>query len=123
MRNGLVYRKHKDNLLFYVPAIMETNVIRKYHDEMGHLGVDKTISTILHNYWFPNLKQKVENHIRNCLNCLSYSPTAGRREGALHSINKGKLPFDVVHTDHTDLLIRDIRLNNIFLRLSTVSPC
>jgi len=44
MRNGLVY--HKDNLLFYVPAIMETNVIRKYYDEMGHLGVDKIVSTI-----------------------------------------------------------------------------
>jgi len=50
MRNSIVYQKHKDNLLFYVPAVMEINVIRKYHDEMGHLGVDKTISTILHNY-------------------------------------------------------------------------
>jgi len=75
-------------------------MIRKYYDKMGHLGVDKTISTILHNYWFPNTKRKVENHIRNCLKCLSYSPTAGRREGVLHSINKSKLPFNVVHIDH-----------------------
>lgn len=100
MRDGLIYRKHKNDLLFYVPAVMEDAIIRKYHEEMGHLGVEKTVSTVMYNYWFPNLKQKVERYIRNCLKCLSYSPTTGRREGLLHSIDKGKLPFDVVHIDH-----------------------
>lgn len=52
------------------------------------------------NYWFPNLKQKVENFIRNCLKCISYSPITGKREGLLRSINKGTLPFDVIHIDH-----------------------
>jgi len=88
MRNDLVYRKHKDNLLFYVPTIMETNVIHKYHDEIGHLDVDKIVSTNLYNYWFPNLKRKIKNYIQNCLKCLSYFPTIGR--GLItYSINKG----------------------------------
>lgn len=36
MRNGLIYRKKDKNILFYVPAAMESNVMYKYHDELGH---------------------------------------------------------------------------------------
>lgn len=43
MRNGLVYRKHKNELLFYVPTAMENSILHKYDDEMGHIGTDKTV--------------------------------------------------------------------------------
>lgn len=115
MRNGLVYRKDKNNLLFYVPTAMENIILRKYHDEMGHLGVEKTVSTIMYNYWFPNLRQKVEKYIRNCLKCLSYSPTSGRREGLLHSINKGNLPFDIVHIDHYGPVDKKLKIKQYIL--------
>ncbi|XP_071652503.1 uncharacterized protein [Temnothorax longispinosus] len=59
-------KKHS-GLLFYVPTSMEKNILYKYHDEMGHLGVEKTVNNIMRNYWFPNLKYKVEDHIKNCL--------------------------------------------------------
>lgn len=41
MRNGLIYRKKPTGLLFYVPTSMENNILYKYHDKMGHLGVEK----------------------------------------------------------------------------------
>lgn len=100
MRNGLIYRKHQNKVLFYVPQAMETIIIHKYHDEMGHLDVEKIVSTIMYNYWIPNLKLKIEKYIQNCLKCLSYSPIIGRQEGSLHSISKGNLHFDIIHIDH-----------------------
>lgn len=98
--NGLLYKKRENDLLFYVPEAMEANIMYKYHDELGHLAIDKTLTNIQRTYWFPKMKQKLERHIRNCLKCISYSPNAGKKEGMLHSIPKGKLPFHTIHIDH-----------------------
>lgn len=57
IRNGIVYKKTNENrLLFYVPIEMEEQVLYKYHNELGHVGRDKMIESIMKNYWFPNLK-------------------------------------------------------------------
>jgi len=35
MRNGVIYKKVKDKLLFYVPEAMEKHVSYKYPNELG----------------------------------------------------------------------------------------
>lgn len=101
LQNGLVYKTNSDGLLrFYVPASMESNVIRAGHDDMGHFGVEKVMSQISKAYWFPKMKEKVQSHIRSCLKCIQFSPNSGRVEGELHSIPKGKVPFDTILIDH-----------------------
>lgn len=40
IRNGVVYRKINDKLLFYGPSEMEKSILFKYHDELGHMGVE-----------------------------------------------------------------------------------
>lgn len=47
---SLVFRKYKDKNLFVVPDSMIYSVIRIYHDDMGHVGIDKTIYGILGHY-------------------------------------------------------------------------
>jgi len=42
LRNGLVYRKSKNNYCFTSLSIWN-NVIRTCHDDLGHLGIDKVI--------------------------------------------------------------------------------
>lgn len=98
--NGLVYRKEKNKLLFYVPNSMVNNVIRTCHDDIGHVGVDKVIDNIIKIYWFPNMRKLVKQYISDCLKCIEYSPLSGRREGFLHSLPKGLQPFDTIHIDH-----------------------
>lgn len=102
LRNGLVYRKSKkkDSLLFFVPKSMVHNVIRIYHDNVGHVGIDKTCELVQRTYWFPNLRDTVKNYISNCLKCIAFSPNYGKVEGELHSIPKGNVPFDTFHIDH-----------------------
>lgn len=101
LKDGLVYKRASGGkLLFYVPTCLEDNVIRSCHDEMGHFGVDKVHNQITKFYWFPNMKTKIQNHIRKCLKCIQFSPNSGKVEGELHSIPKGKLPFDTLHIDH-----------------------
>lgn len=75
--NGLVYRKHKNNLLFYVLDSMEDSVIRTAHEVMG---VEKTSEVVLWTFWFPNLRERIKNFILNCLKCITYSLVYGKKE-------------------------------------------
>lgn len=102
LRNGLVYRKDKrsGNLLFYVPKDLQQNIIRMYHDNMAHVGLDKTCNLILKSYWFPKLRDKVKEYISNCLKCIHFSPNYGKVEGELFSIPKGRVAFETIHVDH-----------------------
>lgn len=100
LRNGLVYKKHEERLLFLVPERMENHVLFRYHNEMGHMRSGKMIDAIRRTYWFPRIREKCEEHIRYCLKCISFSPTCGKLEGYLHPIPKGNLPFETIHVDH-----------------------
>jgi len=60
MRNGLVHRKCKSELFFYIPSSMEVHVIRSVHEEYGHLEMEKTNEVILRIFWFPNFREKVK---------------------------------------------------------------
>lgn len=86
MRNGVIHRKKADNtILFCVPEDMEDHVLYKYHNEMGHIGMDKMTDLILKSYWFPNIRAKAGVHIQNCLKCIAFSAKIGK-EGFLHRI-------------------------------------
>lgn len=79
---------------------MEKNVLFKYHDEFGYLGIEKTMDNILKNYWFPSFKDKVKIHVQNCLKCIAFSTQSGCKEGFIHSIPKGDVPCSIVHIDY-----------------------
>lgn len=115
LREGLVYRKDKGRLLFYVPKAMESNVIRSCHDDMAHIGLEKVVENIRRIYWFPDMKLKVRDYIFNCLKCIEYSPITGKREGYLHNIPKGDRPFLTVHVDHLGPLEKTKNSNKFIL--------
>lgn len=52
LRNGVVCRKEKDLLLFFVPSSMEHHIIRSCHDDLGHVGEAKCCEAIRRSYWF-----------------------------------------------------------------------
>ncbi|XP_036145206.1 uncharacterized protein LOC105831336 isoform X1 [Monomorium pharaonis] len=107
MRNGIVYRKKEGKLLFVVPSSMEASLLYKYHNELGHMGIDKVCEMINRNYWFPKIRSKVGTHIANCLKCIAYSPKSGKREGMLQAIPKEGRPFEVLHIDHFGPVVKD----------------
>jgi transposase InsO family protein len=115
MRNGLVFRKRQGRILFYVPAALETSVIYKYHNEMSHVGIEKTVQNILDSYWFPEMKAKTEKHIRCCLKCIAFTPNSGKSEGVLHSIPKGNVPFATLHVDHLTPASRSSSTRNRYI--------
>lgn len=88
-----------------MPLTMEHEVLHKYHNEFGHFGVDETYAILQESFWFPDIKNKVKKHIKNCIKCIAFTKNPGKKEGLLHSIPKG-LPFTTVHVDHYEPIDR-----------------
>ena len=116
MRNGVIYKKSNNgSLLFCVPEAMEISILNKYHDEIGHVGIDKTTDLISKSYWFPKIREKVASHIQNCLKCIVYSSKQSKEEGFLNSIPKPNQPFEVIHVDHYGPVDNGRSLKHIFV--------
>lgn len=58
LHDGLIYKKSGDNLLFYVPTLMESNVIRANHDDMGHFSAKKGIQPFIEHILVPQNVEK-----------------------------------------------------------------
>jgi hypothetical protein len=59
---GLVYLRN----LIYIPNCMRTKIIKWHHDDpmCRHIGMEKTVELILRNYYFLNIRRKVQNYIQ-----------------------------------------------------------
>lgn len=106
--NGLVYKKGPDKPRFAVPEAMVNNIVRIYHDNMAHCGVEKTIQGINDNYWFPSMRKRVVDHVDNCITCLLNNVSSNTREGELQETNSPSSPFQILHTDHYGPMVTSI---------------
>lgn len=53
----------------YIPSHLRMKVLKQYHDENGHMGVEKTFHSIKQKYFWPGLFKKVNEHIGKCVPC------------------------------------------------------
>lgn len=72
--------------LFVIPKCMRKSVVVQSHDLMGHFSVDRTVSKIQQQFWFPRMRNYVRKHISQCFECISNKTPAGKREGLLNPI-------------------------------------
>lgn len=101
LENGLVFRcTEPGRKQLYVPAEMEENIIRVIHEKYGHSGVEKCYNSLRKNYWFPRMREKINQFIRNCLRCIYYSAPSGKNERNLYNLKKEPVSFDTLHIDH-----------------------
>jgi hypothetical protein len=71
-KKGLVYLRN----LIYIPDCMRTEIIKRHHDNPMHryIGIEKTAELILRNYYFLNIRRKVQNYIQQCKTCIRDKP-------------------------------------------------
>ena len=61
-RDGIVYRKVKDCVKFYIPSAIGNHVMYKYYDEFSHVSLAEVLENIRRNYWFSHTRTKVKKH-------------------------------------------------------------
>ena len=100
LRDGRVYRITIKGTLWVVPKGMRQQVVKAAHDNLGHFGVEKTLHRLCENYWFPRMRNYVEQYIACCIPCLYNKRNSGKKEGFLRPIPKGVEPLNIFHVDH-----------------------
>lgn len=112
LKNGILYRKCGENgSKWVVPKQSRWLICKLNHDDCGHLGLEKTMSRINENYWFPQMKKFVKKYINSCLNCIYMKASKGRKQGYLHPIPKSSIPFETIHIDHLGPFVRSKKKN------------
>ncbi|KAK3108120.1 hypothetical protein FSP39_001638 [Pinctada imbricata] len=81
--NGLLYYLSQPDsedpkLRLCIPQEMETVVLKQYHDQLGHMALDKTYDSIRLKYFFPNMYKKIHSHIEKCVTCQTRSSKTSR---------------------------------------------
>ena len=99
-----------------VPQSLIQDVIRENHDPkyVVHPGIKRTYSLISPNYWWPKMRETVEQYIRRCEPCQRRKDN---REmiAPLGDVEEPKFPFEVTSMDITGTYPRTLRGNKYLL--------
>ena len=88
-----------DNLTLrlYVTNHLHKAVVKQYHDDNGHMGVQKTLIGISQKYYWPNLFQELYNYVSSCLTCQT--KPALKTKPPIQEIDIPPYPFAKVSLD------------------------
>lgn len=128
--DGLVYRKSKEGLKFVIPDMMIDSVLRADHDDMAHAGFEKTYRGVATNYWFPSMRNRINQYIENCFTCLMASDATNRFEAETSLVPAPQTPFEIIHVDHfgpleesNDHYKHVLVVVDAFTQFTWLSPC
>lgn len=99
----------KDILRWVVPKGARWQVCKLNHDDIGHVGYEKTLDRIKSRYWFSKMTRFIKKYVNSCIECAYAKKTASSREGLLHPINKVEKPFHTLHIDHLGPFVKSKR--------------
>lgn len=122
LNNGRLVRKvnvaNEQRRLYVLPNSMRKSMMIKFHDQLGHFALDRTVMKVLERYWFAGLRRYARQHIRACVVCALNKVPGGKQQGQLHPIPFPKRPFERVHLDHLGPFVTTSR-KNTYLLLAT----
>ncbi len=69
LRDGLLW--YKQNRLYVLKGKLRDALLKECHDGplVSHGGTKCTITFLKKSYYWPNLKDDVEEYVKNCLTC------------------------------------------------------
>ena len=102
IRNKLLYRKYIDSataseiLQFILPQQYRLQALRACHDNVGHLGIERTGHLLKDHFYWPNMQNDVKKHIQQCPRCLQFKTSPERVE--MYPI-EATHPWELIHMD------------------------
>ena len=100
--NGVLHRtvqlKHQvkpvDQLV--LPVRYRKRMVLACHDELGHLGMDRTLLILQDRVYWPGMAQDIREHIRMCGRCERFKQLPSIKE---ISQTEASYPMEIVHAD------------------------
>jgi transposase InsO family protein len=80
IKRGVLYRRicDKNEIIFQLvlPEKFQKLALKGAHDDMGHLGRDKTLGVLRERVYWPNISNHVDDYLKSCERCIRRkSPT------------------------------------------------
>ncbi|KAL3203294.1 hypothetical protein MRX96_053258 [Rhipicephalus microplus] len=83
-----------------IPAALRSSVMIVFHDNNGHLGVEKTRDLIQRKYWWPSMRKDIREYVDSCHTCQTINARTTRNEGCLTPRDIPTEPNAVISLDH-----------------------
>ena len=120
VQNGLLYRKvYSDKVgkqTYFLQLVLPTQMVNRAiigcHDEVGHLGRDKTLDLLRERFFWPSLYRDVVDHISNCRSCIKRKGVTPKEELCPISASR---PLELVHMDFLTLEPSKGNIENILV--------
>ena len=79
LRNGILYCKNnaqetecpdRNTMQLILPTIFRIQALKGCHDDLGHLGIERTLDLLRDQFYWPSMTEDATRHIRQCERCL-----------------------------------------------------
>ena len=91
----------------------QQHILKACHERTGdsleskslgaHVGQDKTLATILEQYWWPGVRADVVGFVNTCERCQKASTKFEKAAPSLHSVTVPAEPWRQIGVDHRAL--------------------
>lgn len=72
--NGVLYRKRQENertsYQLMLPEELRPFVMQSLHNDMGHMGVERTLDLVRTRFYWPRMAADVEHKVKTCERCV-----------------------------------------------------
>ena len=82
---------------FVLPQPYWKQALEACHDNMGHLGIERTTSLLRDRFYWPSTLEDIEKYIKSCRRCLRFKTQPEKAE--LNPIIATR-PLELVHIDY-----------------------
>ena len=80
LRQGILYRKvlpkgsqdHEALFQFVRPATHRKTTLEGYHDEIGHLGLERMFNLMCNHFFWPQMAVQAKEHVEKCQWCITF---------------------------------------------------
>ena len=101
LRNRILYCKNdtqetdcpdRNIMQLVLPTTFRIQALKGCHDDLGHLGIERTLDLLRDRFYWTGMTEDVTRHIRQCERCL---PNRAPMENV-----DATYPMDLVHMDY-----------------------
>lgn len=107
LKDGILHRrtggKEQITWQLVLPAAFWEKALRGLHDDVGHFGIDRTVSLLRERVYWPRMQKSVEDYIKSCERCVKRKtlPSAAGKAPLQHITSTG--PMDLLCIDFLSL--------------------
>ncbi len=115
-RHGVLYRKRivhgEETFQLVLPLSFRTQALAGVHDQVGHMGRDRTLDLLQCRFFWPGMTRSVEDYIKSCSRCLLRK---GKSDSAEMVSVRTSQPLQLVCMDYLSLEESKGKIANILV--------